>query len=263
MREVYTGTPSEAFRPVIPLVDNKNNHQTSPPVPILNADDSLSSFPLSSPPIAVYMLHGDTDHVHAFRVSYTYAIFLVFHISNSHCSWPVVLTRYTFQTNVQSTQEIVELILDSNRNALLALDLKVSILTMGIGVGTLIAGVFGMNVSRQMHLILVIRSIVAAHADMIRRQLRSRFEEHEYAFYAMTMAAFAASLGAAWIGVHRYVVAYRLSPVIYVASSAHTRSRRLSSIRKVGLSNGGRRRSEKKRWSLFTLRARRYDGGWS
>jgi hypothetical protein len=30
------------------------------------------------------------------------------------------------QSNVQSTQEIVELILDSNRNALLALDLKVS-----------------------------------------------------------------------------------------------------------------------------------------
>jgi magnesium transporter len=29
------------------------------------------------------------------------------------------------KTNVQSTQEIVELILDSNRNALLALDLKV------------------------------------------------------------------------------------------------------------------------------------------
>jgi magnesium transporter len=30
------------------------------------------------------------------------------------------------KANVQSTQEIVELILDSNRNALLALDLKVS-----------------------------------------------------------------------------------------------------------------------------------------
>lgn len=34
---------------------------------------------------------------------------------------------YTVQSNVQSTQEIVELILDSNRNALLALDLQVSI----------------------------------------------------------------------------------------------------------------------------------------
>ena len=66
------------------------------------------------------------------------------------------------QSNVQSTQEIVELVLDSNRNELLALDLKVrtrslpvrlvsnisqiSIWTMGIGMGTLVAGLFGMNV---------------------------------------------------------------------------------------------------------------------
>jgi magnesium transporter len=42
----------------------------------------------------------------------------------------------------------VELILDSNRNALLALDLKVSIGTFGIGVGALVAGLFGMNVSK-------------------------------------------------------------------------------------------------------------------
>lgn len=51
------------------------------------------------------------------------------------------------ESNVQSTQEIVELILDSNRNALLTLDLKVSIGTFGIGVGALVAGLFGMNVS--------------------------------------------------------------------------------------------------------------------
>lgn len=67
---------------------------------------------------------------------------------------------------MQSTQEIAELILDSNRNALLALDLKVrgylmsitvcfivnaanlqvSIMTLGIGTGALVAGLFGMNV---------------------------------------------------------------------------------------------------------------------
>jgi hypothetical protein len=35
------------------------------------------------------------------------------------------LLMNTKQNNVQSTQEIVELILDSNRNTLLALDLKV------------------------------------------------------------------------------------------------------------------------------------------
>ncbi|RDX46181.1 Mg2+ transporter protein cora-like protein [Lentinus brumalis] len=126
----------------------------------------------------------------------------------------IVNEAENIQSNVQSTQEIVELILDSNRNALLALDLKVSILTMGIGVGTLVAGVFGMN-------------------------LRSHLEEHEFAFYAMTATAFAVSLGAAWIGV-----------------------RRLSRIRKVGLSSNSRKRPVKHAWTMFSLRSRRY-GQWS
>jgi len=43
-------------------------------------------------------------------------------------------------TNIKSTEEIIDLILDSNRNTLLALDLKVSIGTMGLGLGALTAG---------------------------------------------------------------------------------------------------------------------------
>ena len=39
-----------------------------------------------------------------------------------------VCSDFCMQTNVQSTQEIAELLLDSNRNALLALDLKVSLI---------------------------------------------------------------------------------------------------------------------------------------
>lgn len=50
------------------------------------------------------------------------------------------------QSNVESTQDIVELILDSNRNKLLAIDLKVSIGTLGVGSSAAIAGLFGMNV---------------------------------------------------------------------------------------------------------------------
>ncbi|ESK96392.1 inner membrane magnesium transporter mrs2 [Moniliophthora roreri MCA 2997] len=68
------------------------------------------------------------------------------------------------ENNVQSTQEIVELILDSNRNALLGLDLQVSILTFGVGTGALIAGFFGMNLTNHM-------------------------ESHPYAFYGMTFMA--------------------------------------------------------------------------
>lgn len=73
----------------------------------------------------------------------------------------IVNEASTMESNVQTTQEIVELILDSNRNALLALDLKVSIMTMGIGVGALLAGLFGMN-------------------------LLSHFEGNTYAFYIIS-----------------------------------------------------------------------------
>lgn len=80
--------------------------------------------------------------------------------------------------NVQSTQEIVELILDSNRNALLALDLKVSIGTMGIGMGALIAGLFGMN-------------------------LTSHMEDHPYAFVGMSVASGFIAFLVAWSGLRR------------------------------------------------------------
>ncbi|KAI7963944.1 hypothetical protein MJO29_004371 [Puccinia striiformis f. sp. tritici] len=64
-------------------------------------------------------------------------------------------------TNIKSTEEIIDLILDSNRNTLLALDLKVSIGTMGLGVGALTAGLFGMN-------------------------LRTHLESDPYAFYIVS-----------------------------------------------------------------------------
>ncbi|KAM5541790.1 hypothetical protein V8D89_004519 [Ganoderma adspersum] len=124
----------------------------------------------------------------------------------------IVNEAENIQSNVQSTQEIVELILDANRNALLALDLKISILTMGIGIGTLVVGVFGMN-------------------------LKSHFEEHEYAFYLMTAASFAAFLGAAWIATYR-----------------------LAKLRRVGLSSNNRKRPAKRSLSIFSLRGRRFEG---
>nr|GAT46673.1 inner membrane magnesium transporter MRS2 [Mycena chlorophos] len=87
----------------------------------------------------------------------------------------IVNEAENISTNVQSTQEIVELILDSNRNALLSLDLKISIMTMGLGSGALIAGLFGMN-------------------------LTSKVETHPWAFYgtsgfAVLLAIMVASAG--------------------------------------------------------------------
>ncbi|OLL25918.1 Mitochondrial inner membrane magnesium transporter LPE10 [Neolecta irregularis DAH-3] len=48
-------------------------------------------------------------------------------------------------SNIKSTEEIVNIILDANRNSLMLLDLKVSMGTLGIGSGALVAGLFGMN----------------------------------------------------------------------------------------------------------------------
>ncbi|KIK67883.1 hypothetical protein GYMLUDRAFT_36679 [Collybiopsis luxurians FD-317 M1] len=84
------------------------------------------------------------------------------------------------EANVQSTQEIVELILDSNRNALLALDLQVSIATFGVGTGALITGLFGMN-------------------------LANHFENHPFAFYVMTGIAGLASFLVAFVGFRKLV----------------------------------------------------------
>ncbi|KAG8739593.1 magnesium ion transporter [Ceratobasidium sp. 414] len=93
----------------------------------------------------------------------------------------IVNEAETTISNVQSTQEIVELILDSNRNALLALDLKVSIGTFGIGVGALVAGLFGMN-------------------------LRSHFEDDSYAFYALSGLAVGVAGLVTIAGLRRCVV---------------------------------------------------------
>ncbi|KAJ1020397.1 hypothetical protein NDA13_005716 [Ustilago tritici] len=62
----------------------------------------------------------------------------------------VVSETTQLSSDISNTQEVVELILDNNRNKLLALDLKTSIATMGISAGTLWAGLFGMNLKSHM-----------------------------------------------------------------------------------------------------------------
>lgn len=48
--------------------------------------------------------------------------------------------------NIRNTEEVVKAILDANRNSLMLLELKFSIGTLGLAAGTLIAGLYGMNV---------------------------------------------------------------------------------------------------------------------
>ncbi|GAA5922892.1 hypothetical protein JCM1841_003773 [Sporobolomyces salmonicolor] len=53
----------------------------------------------------------------------------------------------TLSANVRHTEDIIELILDANRNSLLGLDLRVSIATLGLTAGAMIAALFGMLTS--------------------------------------------------------------------------------------------------------------------
>ena len=48
-------------------------------------------------------------------------------------------------SNIRNTEEVIKAILDANRNSLMLLELKFSIWTLGLGTGTLIAGLYGMN----------------------------------------------------------------------------------------------------------------------
>ena len=48
-------------------------------------------------------------------------------------------------SNIRNTEEVVKAILDANRNSLMLLEIKFSIGTLGLATGTLVAGLYGMN----------------------------------------------------------------------------------------------------------------------
>ncbi|ORY77983.1 hypothetical protein BCR35DRAFT_332369 [Leucosporidium creatinivorum] len=106
----------------------------------------------------------------------------------------------TLSANVRSTEDIIELILDANRNSLLGLDLKVSIATLGLTSGALIAGLFGMNVSFR-----IARSAVTLSSSLTlpSPQLSTRLEDHPFAFPVVTVASFALAGAVTLFGLRR------------------------------------------------------------
>lgn len=48
-------------------------------------------------------------------------------------------------SNIRNTEEVVKAILDANRNQLMLLEIKFSVGTLGLAGGTLVAGLYGMN----------------------------------------------------------------------------------------------------------------------
>ncbi|RDB30358.1 Mitochondrial inner membrane magnesium transporter LPE10 [Hypsizygus marmoreus] len=133
---------------------------------VLGQDDDLNAMYLTDKKKNIIREHQDHEDLEVLLESFTKQV------------EEIVNEAENIESNVQSTQEIVELILDSNRNALLALDLKVSIATLGVGTGALIAGLFGMN-------------------------LTSHMEQHAYAFYGMSATSAALALFVAWMGLRK------------------------------------------------------------
>ncbi|KAJ2388437.1 magnesium ion transporter, partial [Coemansia sp. RSA 2559] len=70
-------------------------------------------------------------------------------------------------SHVRTTEDVVNIILDSQRNSLLLLEIRLTILTVGLSTGTFITGLFGMN-------------------------LLSTLESHPEAFFVVSSIAFIA-----------------------------------------------------------------------
>lgn len=75
---------------------------------------------------------------------------------------------------------------------------QVSIATMGLGTGALVAGLFGMNVGR------VVTLFRTCTYDQW-WQLTSHMEEHPYAFYLMTCLSSGVALIVTWVALHKYI----------------------------------------------------------
>ncbi|KAF4551826.1 Mitochondrial inner membrane magnesium transporter mrs2-like protein [Elsinoe fawcettii] len=100
---------------------------------LLEADDDLASMYLSEKREGRERSEEDHTEVEMLLESYDKVCDEIVQVSGNLVS------------NIRNTEEIVKAILDANRNSLMLLDLKFSIGTLGIGAGTFVAALYGMN----------------------------------------------------------------------------------------------------------------------
>ncbi|KAI9675258.1 MAG: magnesium ion transporter [Caeruleum heppii] len=100
---------------------------------LLEADDDLAAMYLTEKAKGVE--RGEDDHTEVEMLLESY---------HKVCD-EIVQASGNLVSNIRNTEEIVKAILDANRNALMLLDLKFSIGTLGIGSGAFIAALYGMN----------------------------------------------------------------------------------------------------------------------
>ncbi|GAA6010850.1 hypothetical protein JCM10207_003958 [Rhodosporidiobolus poonsookiae] len=132
---------------------------------LLSNDDDLAAMYLTSKLAAKPRTAEDHEEVELLLESFS-----------KQCE-EIVSEVETLAANVRHTEDIVELILDANRNSLLGLDLRVSIATLGLTAGAMVAALFGM--------------------------LTSHLEETPFAFTGITLFAFGCSLFVTTFGIRR------------------------------------------------------------
>ncbi|KAI8869846.1 Mg2+ transporter protein, partial [Ramicandelaber brevisporus] len=100
---------------------------------VLDQDEDLAGMYLTAKELGISRSIDDHEEVELLLETY---LKQVEEIANS---------TSTLIQNMRSTEDIVNIILDSQRNSLLLLELRVAITTMGMSCGALIASMFGMN----------------------------------------------------------------------------------------------------------------------
>ncbi|KAJ4381124.1 magnesium ion transporter [Didymella sp. IMI 355093] len=100
---------------------------------LLEADDDLSAMYLSEK--AEGKTREEDDHTEVEMLLESY----------HKVADEIVQAAENLVSSIRNTEEIVKAILDANRNSLMLLDLKFSILTLAITAGTFVAALYGMN----------------------------------------------------------------------------------------------------------------------
>jgi magnesium transporter len=103
---------------------------------LLEADDDLAAMYLTERK-AMGKQRAETDHQEVEMLLESY---------HKICD-EIVEISGNLISNIRNTEEVVRAILDANRNQLMLLEIKFSIGTLGLAGGTLIAGLYGMNLN--------------------------------------------------------------------------------------------------------------------
>lgn len=102
---------------------------------LLEADDDLSAMYLTEKAGGTRQRRGNDDHTEVEMLLESY----------HKLTDEIVQEAGNLVSGIRNTEEIVRAILDANRNALMLLDLKFSVGTLSLAMGTFVAGLYGMN----------------------------------------------------------------------------------------------------------------------